>query len=392
MTDNEYTNELQNTDPQPEGFQQPDIPVDVSPAPIPAGTPAADPSQRAMLAEAMNVVDTLKTDREQLQQYNDTKKQLNKSLDTLKRNIEKEKNETVKNRRLDVETGFDRQIKEVDGEISAITSRRQKAREEGVKNRVAENTAGLRQEIENTKTQIVEYLKENKAPSILGKRIFYTFFSPMNAADWAVNIIIAALMVGAIILAYVKKATLPVFLCTLGAVVALLVIYVVIYSKVKERYHDQVVTCKVLLKGIAEREKAIKAITKNIQKDTDDSVYNLSEYDNELQMKNQQKTEINAQKAEALTQFDNTTAGMITGEIDSKYAADISTLEAEIAQNADSINLFTEKVAASETRLNNEFVQYVGARNLSHERLEKMIGLIDSGEAASVSDAVSKMK
>ena len=61
---------------------------------------------REFLTDALNVVDTLDADRQQLQQYNDHKKQLDKSLETMTRNIEREKAETVKSRRADIEEGF----------------------------------------------------------------------------------------------------------------------------------------------------------------------------------------------------------------------------------------------------------------------------------------------
>ena len=404
MPDNEYTNEVltseQTDGSRTDAVQAAEIPAAepgdnfVQPAETAApAAPGPDISfSRNMLADALNVVDTLNSDREQLKQYNDTRRRLDKDLETLKKNIEKEKNDTVRNRRTDVEAGFDRQIRDIDSEISDINNRRQRARAEGVKARVENNTAGLREEIVSMKAQMKEYLKEKGAPSIFASRLYYTFFSPMNIWDWIIDIIIAAALVGAVIMAYVKRLPLPGFLSVLGCVVAVIAIYVVIASKTKEKYHEEMMTCKNILKGIAEREKTIKAISKNIENDKDDTVYNLGEFDNELQQKNQLKTEVGTQKAEALSQFDNVTRNMILNEIDSKYAADISTLQGEIAQNADAVNTFTSRVTAGENRLNSEFVQYVGTRNLSHDRIEQMIGLIDSGEATSVSEAVSKLK
>ena len=84
------------------------------------------------LTEAMSVVDTLNDDRAQLQQYQETKKQLDRSMETLTRTIEKEKNDTVRSRRADIESNYDKQLKAVDSDINAINGRRQKARAEAL--------------------------------------------------------------------------------------------------------------------------------------------------------------------------------------------------------------------------------------------------------------------
>ncbi|MBQ9421652.1 MAG: hypothetical protein IJU30_07865 [Lachnospiraceae bacterium] len=347
---------------------------------------------KEFLTEALNVVDTLDADRQQLEQYNDTKKQLAKSLETLTRNIEREKTETVRSRRADIEQNYNQQIKAVESEITAINGRRQKARTEGVKSRIESNTAGLKQEIANLKQQISDYVKEHQAPGILKSRLYYSLFSPINVTDWILCIILAALLVLAIVYAYYKQVTLPVFLTVLGVIVALIAIYVAIASNTKGKHPEAVLFCKNLMKGIEERGKAIKAIARNIEKDKDDTVYNLGDYDNEFAQKNQQKADINAEKTEALNQFDNNTKQVLTGEIDAKYAEDLRALQSDIALNADAVNTFSQKVAAGEKRLNSEFVQYVGTRNLTHEKVEQMIGMIDAGEATSVSDAASKIK
>ena len=387
MPDNEYTNELQDNVPE--------IPVDVSTS---AAVPAEEPAvfdismDRAVLREALDAVNTLNADRQQLKQYNETKRKLDKDLSTLTRNIEKEKNDTVRGKRQEIESGFDKQIRDVEREISDINSQRQKARADGVKNRIADSTAAPRQEIAGIKEQMNEYVKEQQAPSIMKSRAYYTLFSPINTADWIVDLVLAAIGVGAIILAYVKQASLPVFLIVLGAVVALAAAYMAIAGKTKDRYHEVMVACKNMFREIALREKNIKELTKNIQNDKDDSAYDLGGFDNELQVKSQQKEALGAQKAEALDQFDNVTKNTLTGEIDAKYSEDLSTLQTRIAENTDAVNTFTERVAAGESGLNQAFADKLGAKNLSREKIERMIGLIDSGEVRSLHDAVSRMK
>ena len=102
MPDNEYTNEVQ-TPEQTDGsrtdaVQTAEIPAAepgdnfVQPAETAApAAPGPDISfSRNMLSDALNVVDTLNSDREQLKQYNDTRRRLDKDLETLKKNIEKE--------------------------------------------------------------------------------------------------------------------------------------------------------------------------------------------------------------------------------------------------------------------------------------------------------------
>ncbi len=344
------------------------------------------------LTEAMSVVATLNDDRAQLQQYQETKKQLDPSMETLTRTIEKEKNDTVRSRRADIESNYDKQLKAVDSDINAINGRRQKARAEGVKTRVADNTAALRQQVEALHLQMKEYVKENNLPGALKSRAFYTLFSPISIWDWIIDILLAGICVAAIIVAYMKQVSLPVFLGVMAGVVLIVAVYIAISANVKGRHHEAVGICKSMFKEIAQKEKTIKAISRNIEKDKDDSFYNLGEYDQELQACSQKKNEINAQKTDALYQFDNNTKAVLVSEIDQKYAGQLEELTRSIAEAADSVSTFTQRVAMGEGRLNNEFVQYVGTKNLSHDRIEQMIGMIDSGEAVSVHDAASRVK
>ncbi len=348
--------------------------------------------ERELLADALVAVNTLSADRDQLKQYNDTKKKLEKDLNTLTRNIEKEKTDTIRSKRQEIESGYNKQIKDVEREIGDISDQRQKARSVAVRERIKANTDAPRQEIAGIRENMKAFVKEQQAPGIMASRLYYTLFSPLTIADWIVDILLAAAGVGAIVLAYMKQAGVLTFLCVLGVVVALAVIYVVISAKTKEKYHDVMVACKNMFREIALREKSISQITKNIQDDKDDSVYDLGGFDSQIQAKNQQKEALGAQKTGALEEFDNVTKGTITDGIDAKYAEDISVLQRNIAENAEAVSTFTERVAADEGRLKSEYAQRIGQKNLSRDKIERMIGLFDRGEASSISEAASKMK
>ncbi len=346
---------------------------------------------KEFLQEALQIVDSLDADRSQLTQASEASSRLEKDLAALTRNIIQEKDKTIDSRRADVEKEYSKKIRGVESEISSIENRRARARQEAVKDRVMNQTAGLKGEIASLQAQLQAFCKEQKLPGYCTTRLYYHLFCPKHFGEWLALLIIAALMIAALVVPVVFFDKLMYSGIALIVDIILLFLYFMIFSKTRGKHSNEINYCRQIVDRIYQDEKGVRQVTKNINMDKDDSPYDLSSFDSELAAKKQEKNNLEQLKTSALYQFDNVTKQQIISEIDSTYAERLTAAQNDAAQAKAVVGEYTQKVAVEEDQLNANYLQYLGSRNLSHEAIEKMIGLLDNGEAASVTDAVTRL-
>ena len=342
------------------------------------------------LEEALQLIDSLGADETALKSDTDKADTLNKEFAALKKNIEKEKERTVTTRRDDVERSFDKQIKEKDSELSDAEKKRSKAREEGVNNRVTLQTAGLKGEIANLKANLSHYCELNKLPWICKTKLFYGLYYPSGLGDWIRLIIIMLLFAAAMVAAFMY-GELPTFIVTLVIVLVIVVLFVGTGARIKGKYAEQLSHCREIITNIRNNEQGVKNVTRNILDDESDAAYDLSQFDADISARKKELEQLMSDKLSALTRFDAETRQQLISEIDANYGERLKTAEDAYNEAMRQAEATRQKVSEVKNRLNSEFVQYIGSKNMTHEAVSRMIELIAGGEAVSVSDAAAKL-
>ncbi len=343
------------------------------------------------LEEALQLIDALDADKAALKDDTDENNRLEGAYNTLKKNIANEKDRTVNARRADVESSFDKQMKAKNNELETIEKKRGKAREEGVNNRVETQTAGLKSEIASLKESLDNYCNLNKLPGLCKTRFFYNIYFPAGLGDWLRLIIVAAIMVAAIIGAHVY-GDMKIFIGVIVAVIVIIAIYVSTGARIKSKYGEQLANCRAIIDNIRQDEKAIKNITRNIRNDQSDAAYDLSSFDNDIAGKKQEYENLIVQNAQALSRFDAETRQQLIAEIDTNYGGKLRQAEEAWNNAKQQLDAVKARVSETENRLNSEFVQYIGSKNMNHDTVSRMIELIAKGDAVSVSDAITKLE
>lgn len=348
-------------------------------------------SPREFVQEALGLVDALAADRDALTSQHGSSTDAQKAFETLKKNIENEKSRTISSRRSDVEDGYDKKLKAKDAEISKAEEKRVKARKAEVETRVGQQTLGLKDEIKTLREDLKNYCKQNKLPQAFRSGLYYRLYCPGSIADWLCLIIIAAAMIGAIVASYMLQAGLIVFGLVLAVDIVILAVYIFIWNKTKVKYHDNYRVCRDIVSNIRKDEKGVKNVSRNIRKDKSDAPYDLSAYDNDIAARKQEYSELQAQKTNALYQFDNVTKQQLISEIDGVYGEKLQNAKLTAENAAAAVRELEKRISDAENRLNSEFVQYIGSKNLNHEAISRMLELFDTGAAASVSEAIAKL-
>ncbi len=352
-------------------------------------------SPKEFLSELSELVEKLNRAKEELREYTEKKSNLEGTLEVIRNGIEREKNETVKSRRADLEKGFDKQIKEVDSKLEEINSGRKKALDEGMKQRAKEATKGVRAQTDTFRNAFKNYADSQKLPAILKSTLYYKLFCPgivgylVYLAAFAAILVFAGFTVKSRLAANLN--IMP-FIVLAAADIALFFIYIMIWSNTRVKYRDEIKNCLNILESIRKNEETTRSIEDNIRKIGDDDSYDLHKYDEEIAVENKKKAQLQAQKAEAVNQFETETRARLIEDIDFGYREKVDKKLEEIRENDELVRKASEKTTELETRLNHDFISYVGAKNITGERISRLIELVDNGEATTVSEAVSRLE
>ena len=352
-------------------------------------------SPKEFLNELTGLIDQLDADRAELAERSEKKKSAESLMASMKNSIEKEKARTIKARRADIEAGFDKQIKAVNAELKGVNDKRQKALNDGMRERTREATKGVKQEADAFKNALKAYAGTNKLPAILKTRAYYRIFCPGMVGYIIYLLIFLAVMYFSASMVKQRAAaglgTGPFFIVGIVAI-ALLFLYIMIWSNTHVRYRDEIKNCLGIIASIKANERQAKNIEKNIRKAGDDNTYGLHEFDAEIAELDKKKAALESQKAGAVNEFEAVTKDRLTADIDDSYKDKLAERSAEIAELSAGLKEVSDRISAGETRINQEFIPYVGAENLTHERAAALAEMIENGTAVSVSEAVSKLE
>ena len=343
---------------------------------------------------ALAAVDTLSRDRAQLVSDQLRLKENERALDQLKRKIEKEKSEVIRKRRADIVSDYSSRLSAVESALSRAKEERGKARDTGVKKRISEETQGLAAERQNLKEKLSQEAIFGELPAMCRKVFFYMIFSPRGIPEVLIMLLVLAaafILLPALLTSFIPMGAVKVVLFILVDI-AMLALSLLICSRTIWAKPVETAKCREIATKIRQTGKEITRVTKGILRDKDDSYYHLSEYDAEIAKQTEQKNDLILKRTEALGVFDNETAATLKREIDDRYAEKLTESSEAYEQAASSVKLLSDQVASEEQRITGDYTQYIGKENMSHEKIERMIALIEDGTAAGVQDAVARIK
>ena len=354
----------------------------------------ADPGNpKAFFTDALTACDALENDKRALLLASQNFKETGKAVSSLEKTIEKEKTDLLKKRRADIEAEYQKQLQQAENAVSEAKAKRMKTREQGMKERIEAETKGLKAEIAALKDARSQTVSLTCLPSFCKTDLYYALFSPVGFKEVLAALLIFAVclvLLPAVVTAGVRHIAVKILLFILIDA-GLIGLYMLIYHRSLGTGEQAVKKCREITSQIKNSRRVIRKITATIKKDKDDSYYNLSGCDAEITKLTEAKNAIILRRQEALSVFDNETASGIKAEIDGRYVEKLAQAKEDLRQYELAQKELTEKIAGSELSLNSEFTQYIGKENMTHEKLEKMLSLVENEAASGVQDAVIKV-
>ncbi len=336
--------------------------------------------------------------RERNEEFQREEQRLSKLITTKEKALAEETETTLKKRRSELETAYKGQLANLNTREKKVKANKDKVKGTRVGERIAEETAELREENKKLVTDIKALLKTNKTPKLCNTTLFYGLFMPKALVEFAVFLV----------------ALLLVFLCLPFGVynlffkerfgeIALAVIYVVtilmfgglyllINNKVKERHLETIREIRSIRHQIRKNRRSIKKIGRGIKGDSDESTYGLEQYDDDLAEIESERKRIAEEEKEALNTFDTVTSAQIQEEIKGRYQPEIDSLCEKQKEAAAELKKTGEKVQEFTLMLSRQYEAYLGKENLAVEKLDKLIAKIESGEAGNIGEALAAEK
>ena len=322
-------------------------------------------------------------------------KKLSRSIASEEKSIADEIATTIKKRRQEIQSTYDDRLDDNRARKKKVANKRDKKKEERMDKRYHEETKSLRESDKDLKVEMQTLLRKYKLPSFCGKKLYFALFYARNVREFGLKLLAFIIGFGGIpglVTFLVKKLVLDTkkdinvaFWCALiaaGTLIVLLLIYFAIYSKTKLKHMDAMTQARSIRDKMIANKKQANAIRHSINKDHDDSQYNLDAYDDA----------IGKEKQEALRSFEEETTSMITEEINNRRLPALEAMKEEKANMENEITAEEKRFSDQTLLIANKYAAILGEDLCRQDKLEDLIAIMQEGQANTVSEAIAVYK
>ena len=316
---------------------------------------------------------------------------LEDSLRSQEEKLEKELNSKYNKALSGIDKTYDGQIDKEKDELQRAMKKREKAKNQGVKERIAEETAPLRSEIRDIESGIRSSLRSKDLPGYCNSDLFYSLFLPKTLGDFLLLLIVFA----------VAFFLIPVGIWKLFFVdgtVALIIIYVVdilifvgIYTAISRKtvmkHHDLLEDIRIQRLTIANDKRKINTITHNIEHDTNETYYDLAVYDDEIAHIRQQLADLTMQKKDAVNKFETVTKNIITEETTAAVKPEMDKTGTELEATQSRLRELEETRKAKMQEINTNYEVYLGKDFMTRSKIDALEEIINHGTATTLEEA-----
>lgn len=348
--------------------------------------------------EQLEAVKSAITDLAQKEQvYKETDRSLKakqKELDLQRKRVDEKISQTIKKARAELEKGYDDQISGAEKAIKEAELKRKNAKQAAMNLRMKMENSSLVDENKVLEAEIDAKFKENSIPGFCKSKLYYALFAPTKTLDFVYVVIMGLICAGLIpfiVTRFVEKTVWQVVVWILIAVFFAAIYFLIAMLTKKGSKNDVIQQMRSSVDRIADNKKFIKKRNKNIKADPDESQYNLTEYDEMLNVAKSQYEALVTQKAEAVQEFENVESVSIREKMEEEKAPLFQELEKEIELMSEDLRVREESFHEAE-KLMEDYAGDLGEKAVKAEKIDELINLINEGKAATVQEALDARK
>lgn len=346
------------------------------------------------LEEAKQAVTELSRMREQEDALSQRIRQSQKELEAEEKAIADNISQTVKKRTEEINESYDKELNKGQERLKRARGKREKAKNQGVKERIAEETAELREENRELKLQIKTLFQQNRVQPYCNTKWYYALFMPHWLSEYLklilmVTVCFLAVPYGSYLL--IPERT-PIYLVAVYLFCILLFggCYVLIGNKTKMKHGNILKEGRLIRDQIHGNVKKIRVITHTIKKDRNEAVYDLQKHDDEIARIEQELSEIAAKKKNALNTFESVTRNIIADEITDNSRDKIAYLKSILETEEEEQKALDTALKTKSLYVADHYEPYLGKDFLQPQKLEELKAVIDSGTCTNLSEAIAE--
>ncbi|MGN0436405.1 MAG: hypothetical protein ACI4D8_07245 [Wujia sp.] len=341
----------------------------------------------------------------ELEKLRNQVKRLNKSIAVEEKSISDEIASTIKKRKQEISDTYDERLDDNRARKKKVSNKRDKKKNQRMNQRIQDETKHIRDNNRDLEVEMKTLLKKNKVPSYCDSGLYYVMFMPRGLDEVLLMLLsflvyFAGIPCGVMLLikhfVLDKKGNINIaFWCVLIVaiiVVVQLIIYFIIFNATKIKHHDIVLQTRSIRDKTKANKRQMSAIRNSINKDKDESSYNLGAYDEKLANLDEEADNIGNEKQDALKLFEDETKQLIIDEINSRRLQTVEDMKAEKKSVEKKISNDEKKYSDMVLHITNQYASYIGEDLCKSDKLSDLITLMEEGQAETVSEAISVYK
>lgn len=352
--------------------------------------------QMEFLSEACRAVQELSASKSSRDKLRIEELHLEKEVETEKKAVADTISLTVKRRLEEVDETYDKEIAKSQDWLRRVRNKREKARNQGVKERTEEETKELRDKNRELLLQMRTVFQQDGVPGFCKSTWYYALYFPRGISELSILLLTVLICFLAVPCGIYLLLSDKSILYLIGIYFAAIIIfgggYVLINNRTKVRHQETLKKGRKLRNQMRTNRKKIRVIANSIKRDKDEAVYNLKKYDDEIAQLEQELSDIASKKREALNTFDKVTKTIITDEISDANREKIEGMEKELGRVEREAKEAEVRVKEQTLFITDNYESFLGKEFMEPEILDQLADLVRLGKASSISEAQALYK
>ena len=344
-----------------------------------------------LIKEAKEALLKLEADQVRRDELDQAERKQAKALAAEKKAVEDRVNNTIKKRHDELTRSYDSEIAKVQDAIKKIKAKREKAKQQSMKERIVAQQAPYVTENKEMKEKIKALFKQNQVPGFCNTHFYYSLYFPRAMKEVITMLLTFAICFVAIpygIFQLLKEPkTWMLILIYLAIVLVFGGLYIVIGNMTKDKHLAILKEAGLIRRQIAKNKKKMKSTQKGIKREKTEEHYDLSTFDSELAEKELQKAELQAKKEEAMSHFQNTVKPAIIEEITAGTRDKIAQMEMTHAQTLEDLQRKTTQIKEDSFQMSRTYEAHIGKEYMQKDKLDALLVILQSGQAIGITEA-----
>lgn len=323
-------------------------------------------------------------------------RQSRRQLETEKKAVADRISQTIKRRAGDIASSYDRELNKGQEQLKRAKAKREKAKSQGVRERIAEETAVFREQNRQLKLQLKTVFQQNHVPAFCRSSLYYCLFMPRKA--WEFGALLSAVLVCFLGIPYGSYLMIPghkpLYLVFIYLVCVLVFggVYVTVGNSTRERYGGVIKEGRQIRNQLHSNGRKIRRITREIRRDKNEAIYNLQKHDDEIARIEQMMSETADKKKEALNTFETVTKNIITDEITVSNREKLELLQETWEFQEKELQKLREELKTKNLFITDRFGVYLEKEFLTPQRLDALMDIMGTGTAVNLSEAMDEYR